>query len=68
MKDNTEVITELIDLSQTPEQVLFLKELDADLIIERERARRQLIAELDATKSVYRSVVMDIVGVINRGY
>ena len=68
MEDNTRVIGELIDLSQTPEQVLFLKELDAGLIINREKQRRKLEAELDATKSVYTNVIREIVSVVNRGY
>ena len=68
MEDNTKIITELMDLSQTPEQVLFLKELDVNLIVSREEYRRDLEAELRVTKSVYKNVIDTIVGNLTRGY
>lgn len=68
MQDNTKIITELMDLSQTPEQVLFLKELDANVIVSREEYRRELEAELSVTKSVYKNVIDTIVGNLTRGY
>jgi hypothetical protein len=68
MKDNTQVIAELMDLTQTPEQVIFLKELDANLIVSREEYRRELEAELRVTKSVYKNVIDTIVGNLTRGY
>ena len=68
MEDNTRVIGELLDLSQTPEQVMFLKELDAELIVKRAEQRRELEAELRVTKSIYTSVIDTIVERLNRVY
>lgn len=68
MKDNTNIIGELIGLAQTREQVIFLKELDPNLITEREEHRREVEHELRITKSVYTNVVETVVEKLARGY
>lgn len=66
MKDNTKIIGELIELSQTPEQVLFLKELDTELIIEREERYRMQQAESNISKTIHRDIIATIIDRINR--
>jgi hypothetical protein len=68
MKDNQRIVMDLLDIAVNPEQVLFLKNLDLNLMAEKEAARQQAIIELSTTKSVYRDVIQTIVGSISNGY
>jgi hypothetical protein len=68
MIDNQRIVMDLLDIAVNPEQVLFLKNLDLNLMAEKEEARRQAIIELSTTKSVYRDVIQTIVGSISNGY
>ena len=68
MKYNQRIVMDLLDIAVNPEQVLFLKNLDLNLMAEKEAARQQAIIELSTTKSVYRDVIQTIVGSISNGY
>lgn len=72
MKDYERIVGDLIAIAVNQEQVLFLKNLDLELMADKEEARQQAIIELSTTKSVYRDVIKTIADSImdsaSRGY